>query len=330
MCPLPPLSLVTAETGGWVLGSRLWMSTVRASDDVLDDLPLREPGCEIVVARGYVTVDDADAPAFRHRLRQLLDGIPSAVAPVALDQLTLCRPRANPNAQRHPLFRRLFYVPSELSRSASRGFCVSKVPDNVVWASQWSVLVVAALQVTSVQPTATVRTQFAATVAGAAILLLSSLPFLISVRGGLLVRNVLQSFDFWFLVANVLGCHVCSAVGGHNISPAWIDYVCTAVHFFASVVGFLVLDAVPVTPAVKAMRYCLLTLLNLVDMISWMFVHAARDQTLDVGLYQTTLGAAAISFHGTVIAFLLRLAISANVSTPLVPLPPGRAIGLSG
>ena len=308
----------------------------------------REP--VVVLCRGQVECDEADAVFVRQQLRRKLtlacqrrhppesesDGPRSRASAAVFTRLAVLEPTfSSPEQRLRPLFRRITLLPSAFGDFAGarplagERFC----PGNFALSTlAWLSILAVAMRVAAAQSALKASSRAALTVLGVVVSLLCSVYVALGLQPGVWARNVLGTFEFFFLMAQLIVTVVCEWLEADGYLGAGGNIFLHFLWVLAFVLGYSAVDAVAVGPTTKAGRYVIFAGFCIAQIVNWALVCQVRDNDVGLGVFRTSVGSLAQSSYATIAAFMLKNAVAALGGTnvaPFRPLAVGRTVGLS-
>jgi hypothetical protein len=254
-----------------------------------------------VVVRGTLTFPSCDDRWARQRLSELFL---EADDHFVLDELFLADPGSTPEERQRPLFASAAVTPADRFRAVPRSCLVGRIPDWWHAFAMWLNFISEVLRIGSASPDLGNQTRAIFAVVGMSILPLTAFGYAFGCQPRVLAKNVIASFDFWYLLAHVGAITFLEVSGLEPVLNPLVSWPLHAVWAVSVIFSFTAADAVAFrSRAAKAARYGLGAFLCLLQIFCWAFLHESRLRTLQLGLFDSTLGAVAQSLYLTLAAY---------------------------
>lgn len=262
-----------------------------------------DSGPHTVIVRGTITVPADEAAEMRRRFVHRMRHVPG----VRIDAVDLIEPSHSLDMQKRPLYSRIALAPAMEFSDLSCTPLFGRSPRGWYRFAMWLGIIACVLRVGAVIPDLRSSTRLAFTVASTVMLIVGALGFVPSLQPAVLLRNVLLTFDFWYVFLQVCAIVLLEhAAAAEIVDNAGVNAALHFLLFVAILISFVFVDAIAMPKPAKAGRYMLFAVVCIVEVGTWSFANIERFEPIDLVIFSTTWGALAQSLYATVAAFMLR------------------------
>jgi hypothetical protein len=291
------------------------MFTATHDDSVLDDR------CDVIL-RGQVVCDEEDGEFVQDwiaaRVRRLDPNM-------FLDAALIADPLARPEDYDRPLYERVTLRPVENVASVSNAPIFNWQPPRYVRAAVWLGIFAVIFRACSDLALFSPDFRRGASIFGMTLFAAPTIVLIPSLQPAQLVTHVLATFDFWYVAVHLLCVCYIEALGLQTLHRATSENA--AIHAamaLSLIAGFVAADSFAMTSTAKAGRYLILFFHCVAQAMCWMFGHDHRDDTVNLFVFESTVGALAQTLYGGVGAYMLRAIVGTlggQYTPPFRPVP---------